>query len=69
MNRIPVDLSDDQHAALARIAAHQSRSPAEIIRDAIDAYIALQNRTLADNVFGLWKGRVVAYQEDFRSEW
>jgi len=69
MNRIPVDLSDDQHAALTRIAAHQNSSPAEIIRDAIDACIALRNRTLADNVFGLWKGRNAVDQEDLRSEW
>ncbi|MCA8292458.1 ribbon-helix-helix domain-containing protein [Burkholderia sp. AU30198] len=69
MNRIPVDLSDDQHAALTRIAAHRNSSSAEIIRDAIDAYIALRNRTLADNVFGLWKGRNAVDQEDLRSEW
>ncbi|VWC11041.1 hypothetical protein BLA23254_05289 [Burkholderia lata] len=69
MNRIPVDLSDDQHAALTRIAAHQNSSSAEIIRDAIDACIALRNRTLADNVFGLWKGRNAVDQEDLRSEW
>ncbi|CAB3975224.1 MULTISPECIES: CopG family transcriptional regulator [Burkholderia] len=69
MNRIPVDLSDDQHAASTRIAAHQNSSSAEIIRDAIDACIALRNRTLADNVFGLWKGRNAVDQEDLRSEW
>ncbi|MBN3794975.1 MULTISPECIES: ribbon-helix-helix protein, CopG family [Burkholderia] len=69
MNRIPVDLSDNQHAALTRIAVHQNSSTAELIRDAIDAYIALQDRTLADNVFGLWKGRNVVNQEDLRSEW
>jgi len=69
MNRIPVDLPDDRHAALTRIATHQNSSSAEIIRNAIDAYIALQDRTLADNVFGLWKGRNVVNQEDLRSEW
>ncbi|MCA8096326.1 ribbon-helix-helix protein, CopG family [Burkholderia contaminans] len=69
MNRIPVDLSDDQHAALTRIATHQNRSSAEIVRDAIDAYIALRNRTLADNVFGLWSACNAVTQEDLRSEW
>ncbi|VWD17475.1 hypothetical protein BLA39750_03665 [Burkholderia lata] len=69
MNRIPVDLSDDQHAALTRIAAQQNSSSAEIIRDAIDACIALRNRTLADNVFGLWKGRDAVDQEGLRSAW
>lgn len=69
MIRIPIDLSDDQHVALPRIATRQSSSPAEIIRNAIDTYIAQQDRTLADNVFGLWKGRNVVNQEDLRSEW
>ncbi|VWD40366.1 hypothetical protein BLA18112_06730 [Burkholderia lata] len=69
MNRIQIDLSDDQHVALTRIATHQNSSPAEVIRDAIDAYIALRDRTLADNVFGLWKGRNAVNLEDLRSEW
>ncbi|MCF1369044.1 CopG family transcriptional regulator [Burkholderia cenocepacia] len=68
MHTIPVDLSDDQHAALSIIAG--ARDPrAEIIGDAIDAYIARHEHTLVNNVFGLWKGREIASQEDLRSEW
>ncbi|WP_175870257.1 CopG family transcriptional regulator [Burkholderia sp. BCC0397] len=69
MSTIPVDLSDDQHAALSIIAEHKNRSPAEIIGDAIDAYIAQHEHTLVNNVFGLWKGREIASQENLRSEW
>ncbi|MBP0712255.1 MULTISPECIES: CopG family ribbon-helix-helix protein [Burkholderia] len=69
MRTIPIDLSDDQHAALSLIAAARNRSRAEIIGDAIDAYIARHEHTLVNNVFGLWKGREIASQEDLRSEW
>ena len=69
MRTIPIDLSDDQHAALSLIAAARNRSRAEIIGDAIDAYIARLEHTLVNNVFGLWKGREIASQEDLRSEW
>ncbi|VWB90841.1 hypothetical protein BLA13014_04215 [Burkholderia aenigmatica] len=69
MSTIPVDLSDDQHAALTLIAANQNRSCAEIIGDAIDTCIARHKETLANNVFGLLKGRVSVSQENLRSEW
>ncbi|WP_069252902.1 hypothetical protein [Burkholderia lata] len=69
MSTIPVDLSNDQHAALTIIAANKNCSPAEVISDAIDIYIARHELTLVHNVFGLWKGREIASQEDLRSEW
>ena len=72
MGRILVDLSDGQLDALAVIVETQHRPRAAIIRDAIDAYIALNKHRLADDVFGLWKDRTVdglAYQEELRSEW
>ncbi|UVE69899.1 ribbon-helix-helix domain-containing protein [Burkholderia pyrrocinia] len=69
MHRIPVDLSDDQLAALTTIAATKDSSPAELIRDAIDAYIAQHARTSADDVFGLWKDRPAVSQESLRAEW
>ncbi|KGB92106.1 CopG family transcriptional regulator [Burkholderia cepacia] len=69
MTRVPVDLSDDRHAALTIIAAINGSSPAEIIRDAIDAYLAQDAMTLADDVFGLWKGRAVVDLERLRSAW
>lgn len=69
MRRIPVDLSDDQLAALTTIASIKNSSRATIIRDAIDAYIAQHARTSADDVFGLWKGRPVVSQESLRAEW
>ncbi|WP_122169370.1 ribbon-helix-helix protein, CopG family [Burkholderia stabilis] len=69
MSRIPVDLSDDQRAALTAIATVKNSSRVDIIRDAIEAYIAQHARTSADDVFGLWKGRPVASQESLRAEW
>ncbi|MDN7429275.1 CopG family transcriptional regulator [Burkholderia sp. AU16741] len=72
MSRILVDLSDGQLDALAVIVETQHRPRAAIIRDAIDAYIALNKHRLADDVFGLWKDRTIdglAYQEELRSEW
>ncbi|RQX84736.1 CopG family transcriptional regulator [Burkholderia anthina] len=72
MGRILVDLSDGQLNALAVIVETQHRPRAAIIRDAIDAYIALNKHRLADDVFGLWKDRTIdglAYQEELRSEW
>ncbi|AWV01774.1 CopG family transcriptional regulator [Burkholderia sp. JP2-270] len=72
MSRILVDLSDGQLDELAVIVKTERRPRAAIIRDAIDAYIALHKRPLADDVFGLWKDRTVdglAYQEEMRSEW
>ncbi|CAB3967678.1 CopG family transcriptional regulator [Burkholderia sp. AU31652] len=72
MSRILVDLSNGQLDELAAIVETERRPRAAIIRDAIDAYIALHKRPLADDVFGLWKDRTVdglAYQEELRSEW
>ncbi|MBN3735346.1 MULTISPECIES: ribbon-helix-helix protein, CopG family [unclassified Burkholderia] len=72
MSRILVDLSNSQLDELAAIVETERRPRAAIIRDAIDAYIALHKRPLADDVFGLWKDRTVdglAYQEELRSEW
>ncbi|WP_175883273.1 ribbon-helix-helix protein, CopG family [Burkholderia sp. BCC0044] len=72
MSRILIDLSDGQLDELAAIVETQHRPRAAIIRDAIDAYIALNKHRLADDVFGLWKDRTIdglAYQEELRSEW
>ncbi|HDR9481826.1 TPA: CopG family transcriptional regulator [Burkholderia aenigmatica] len=73
MSRILVDLSDGQLDELAAIVETEHRPRAAIIRDAIDAYIALhKQRPLADDVFGLWKDHTIdglAYQEKLRSEW
>ncbi|AOJ34734.1 CopG family transcriptional regulator [Burkholderia metallica] len=72
MSRILIDLSNGQLDELAAIVETERRPRAAVIRDAIDAYIALHKRPLADDVFGLWKDRAVdglAYQEELRSEW
>ncbi|WP_321782762.1 ribbon-helix-helix protein, CopG family [Burkholderia pyrrocinia] len=72
MSRILVDLSNGQLDELAALVETEHRPRAAIIRDAIDAYIALHKHPLADDAFGRWKDRTVdglAYQEEMRSEW
>jgi metal-responsive CopG/Arc/MetJ family transcriptional regulator len=72
MSRIVVDLPETQLAQLMAVAEAEHRSRAAVIRDAIDAYVALHKRTVADHVFGLWKRKKVEgleYQQALRSEW
>jgi metal-responsive CopG/Arc/MetJ family transcriptional regulator len=72
MSRILIDLPDEQVDELTTIVEAQQRPRAAVIRDAIEAYIALHKRGLGADVFGLWKGRKVdglAYQQELRSEW
>jgi len=70
--RTIVDLPDEQIEALKRMseAAHSSR--AELVRRAIDEYLARHLPAQDDGAFGLWKKRTsdgLAYQERMRDEW
>ena len=70
--RTIVDLPDEQIEALKRMseAAHSSR--AELVRRAIDEYLARHLPAQDDGAFGLWKKRAndgLAYQERMRDEW
>jgi metal-responsive CopG/Arc/MetJ family transcriptional regulator len=72
MSRILVDLPDTQLAQLMAVVEAEHRSRAAIIRDAIDAYLALHKRIMGDDVFGVWKRKKVdglEYQQELRSEW
>ena len=69
--RTLVDIPDRQIKDLAAICETEKVSRAEIIRQAISAYLE-KNKAGAVEAFGLWKGRKVdglAYQEQVRSEW
>jgi len=83
--RVLVDIPDDQLSDLRVICAARKLSRAEVVRQAIAAYI-VQNRPSREAAFGLWKGRAIslpddagspelmpedglAYQERLRSEW
>jgi predicted transcriptional regulator len=72
MSRILVDLPDSQVEELAEIVDAERRPRAAVIRDAIEAYIALHKPGLAADAFGLWKEKKVdglEYQKRLRTEW
>ena len=71
--RIVVDLSDRQLEALGRISKHRKLARAELIRRAVDRYLA-EHAPKLGAAFGLWKrasaredGR--SYQRRLRREW
>ncbi len=72
MSRILIDVPDEQLEDLSAIVDAEQRPRAAIIREAIQAYIALHKPAGGANTFGLWKDRKVDgldYQERLRSEW
>ena len=71
--RIVVDLSDRQIKALRRISKRSKLSRADLIRRAIDRYLAEQSLELGA-AFGLWRlaglrEDGLAYQRRLRGEW
>jgi len=69
--RTLVDIPDRQIKDLTAICEAEKVSRAEVIRQAIAAYIEKKKPATVE-AFGLWKGRKVdglAYQERVRSEW
>lgn len=80
--RTLVDIPDHQLKGLSAICTARNLSRAEVVRQALDAFI-LQNRPARESAFGLWKAQSVclpgdpnplpddglAYQEKLRSEW
>lgn len=80
--RTLIDVPDQQLDELAAICAARHLSRAEVVRQAISAFIE-RNRPSREDAFGLWKDQTVclpgeseplpedglAYQERMRSEW
>ena len=71
--RTIVNLSDRQVEALGRLARRRKLSRAELIRRAVDHYIA-EHASEPGSAFGLWKRAGapedgVAYQRRLRREW
>lgn len=69
--RIRVDIADDQIEALAAICEAKRTGRAEVIRDALAAYIDA-HRPSREETFGAWGKRKVdglAYQKKVRSQW
>ena len=71
--RTIVDLPDRQIEALERISKSRKLSRAELIRQAVDRYLA-DHAPDAAAAFGIWKnaglrGDGLAYQRRMRREW
>ncbi len=70
--RTIVDLPDKQIEALKRMSKTAQSSRAELVRRAIDEYLARHLPAQDDGAFGLWKKRKidgVAFQKNARDEW
>ena len=70
--RTIVDLPDQQIEALKQLSETGHLSRAELVRRAIDEYLARHLPVQDDGAFGLWKKRKtdgVTYQERARDEW
>ena len=70
--RTIVDLPDKQIEALKQLGESAHSSRAELVRRAIDEYLARHLPATDDEAFGLWKKRKtdgLTYQERARDEW
>jgi hypothetical protein len=69
--RTLIDIPDKQIDALTMLCTTKKISRAELIRQAITAYVE-SNKPATVDAFGLWKDKKIdglAYQEEARSEW
>lgn len=69
--RTLVDIPDRQIKDLTALCEAEKVSRAELIRQAIAAYLE-RKKPVSVEAFGLWKDRKIdglAYQEQVRSEW
>jgi len=70
--RTIVDLPDKQIEALKQLSESAHSSRAELVRRAIDEYLARHLPAQDDDAFGLWEKRKtdgLIYQERARDEW
>jgi metal-responsive CopG/Arc/MetJ family transcriptional regulator len=70
--RVLVDIPKPQLDALTEIGRRKGVSRAEVIRTAVDQYLAAARKDVIDDAFGLWKDHPedgVAYQRRLREEW
>ncbi len=70
--RTIVDLPDRQIEALKQLSESAHSSRAELVRRAIDEYLARHLPAQDDDAFGLWEKRKtdgLIYQERARDEW
>lgn len=72
MERIVVDLPDEDIRQLDNLKLIHDIPRAEIIRRAIEGYLRSNNASTNKNAFGLWKNQNddgVEYQHSLREEW
>jgi metal-responsive CopG/Arc/MetJ family transcriptional regulator len=70
--RIFVNIGDNQLRALDQLSKEDKRSRADLIREAIEDYLAKRCGKQIGDAFGLWgKTKVdgLAYQRKVRNEW
>ena len=70
--RTLVDIPDKQLMDLADICAAKKLPRAEVVRQALAAYIEANKVQPLEDAFGLWKNHAVdgmVYQEQVRAEW
>ena len=70
--RTIVDLPEKQIEALKRMSETSQSSRAELVRRAIDEYLARHLPAQDDKAFGIWRKRKIDgldYQDRMRDEW
>ena len=70
--RTIVDLPEKQIEALKRMSEASRSSRAELVRRAIDEYLARHLPAQNDEAFGIWRKRKIDgldYQDRMRDEW
>jgi predicted transcriptional regulator len=70
--RALIDIDEKQVRELDRLAKHQKRSRASVIREAVSDYLRRETAGADKDAFGLWGRRQIdglAYQDKIRSEW
>jgi len=70
--KILLSLPDEHIKALQWIGETEQRTRTDLIREAIETYVARIKSTETEDAFGLWKGKGidgVEYQRRLRAEW
>jgi predicted transcriptional regulator len=70
--RTIIDLPAEQYDALKKLAERENASPAELVRRALNEYLARHTVTSTDEAFGLWRHRNEAglsYEDRIRHDW
>lgn len=72
MGRILLDLSDGVIQQLDDLKQQRNLPRAELLREAVEQYLARQSQAAIGNALGLWEGCAedgIAYERKLREEW